>query len=86
MKHRVITVTAHWLDAMNDNGEKRAWIKGKYFYITSKNYDFSEEDQKKIGSSILFDYLKPEKYRLVGYCQNKYAFKIATLKVDGFSK
>jgi len=74
---KIHTITAEWLFAKNDDGEKRHWIKGKWFYGTKKHYmDSDNAIKSKTGYA-------PEKTRFLGYCQNKYAFKIVCPELLG---
>jgi hypothetical protein len=62
MKKIIHTITAEWLfKKLNYSGEPRMIIKGKYLLVWGKD-QWGDE--------------KPEKYKFLGYCQNKYAFRI----------
>jgi hypothetical protein len=73
MKNNIKEITAEWIHPtfIDNRGfihEKRAWIKGKFFYLKDKNLDSD--------SGVKTGYEHIHKMRFLGYCSNKYSFKV----------
>jgi len=66
-------VVAEYLFTKDDEGNPRATINGKHVYFVKKDWDY---DWNKYPKELLYKHKPRDKYRFLGYCQDKYAFKI----------
>lgn len=73
MSNRIHEITAYWLQATDEDEEKRVVIKNKFIYCIKKDWDY---DWSKYPKEICYRFKPKEKYRFIGYCQDKYAFKL----------
>ena len=73
---KIHTITAEYILKQYPNNDvdqdPRAYIKGKFAYFFKKDWDY---DWDKYSRAI--GYKPPDKYRFLGYCLDKYAFKVA---------